>query len=209
MDALSAYTSPRRTMRHRRKFTTCFSVRNRCFSVSRISWHAKLLGSGLGGSSDIRVTSTWRFEAAAGDRKLVFLPVTVITAAVTILEGTRVVATTHQVAASEVSTARAPGLLLLAPGAQPPAGDLIRSFSLAGDTSGAIAKFEESYETTAMRRIELGVGAFGVETQLSAEISIAKEIVLSLELRGGFDYELRGLAVGEGMAWSYTDATSV
>jgi hypothetical protein len=99
-----------------------------------LTWNVKLLGSGLGGSSNLRVTATWRFRAAAGERNVMFVPMTVTSAVVTLLDRTRVVGTTTQVIASEISTATAPGLLLLEPDAGPPLGRPMSRYPLAGDS---------------------------------------------------------------------------
>jgi hypothetical protein len=128
-----------------------------------LTWSVKLFGSGLGGSSTLWVTSTWRFRSAAGERKLVFVPMTVTSAAVTLLDGTQVVGTTTQVVASEVSTATAPGLLLLAPDADTALGRPIMRYPLADDGTGGLATYEHKYEGHRAGRIEIGVTAFGAQ----------------------------------------------
>ncbi|MGW6197982.1 hypothetical protein ACWF0M_17690 [Kribbella sp. NPDC055110] len=171
-----------------------------------LAWNVTLFGSGFGGSTSLRVTSTWRFEAAAGHSKQVFLPVTVKVATVRVMAGERVVTTTRQVVASKATPAKQPGLTLLPPDAQAPAGPVISEYPLAGDTSGSIANYGATYATTSSGRLEIGAEVFGAVAKLSADVSFDSEIALSLELRGGHDYSLRRLQAGQGMAWSVTSA---
>ncbi|MGW5187848.1 hypothetical protein ACWEOO_01235 [Kribbella sp. NPDC004138] len=167
-----------------------------------LAWNVTLFGSGLGGSSSFRVTSTWKFQASAGDSKQVFLPVTVTVATVRVMVGERVVTTTRQVVASDATPAKQPGLTLLRPGVQEPAGEVICEYPLAGDTTGAIATYGATYARTSSGRVELGAEAFGVGATLSADVSFDQAIALDLELRGGHDYSLHRLRSGQGMAWS-------
>jgi hypothetical protein len=77
---------------------------------------------------------------------------------------------------------------------------------IAGDTSGGLATYEHKYENHRAGRIDVGVTAFGAQAQLGAEISISGEVTLSLELRGGFDYDLHALETGDGILWRHTAA---
>lgn len=166
-----------------------------------LGWGVSLFGGGLGGSSSIRVSSVWTFQASAGQRKQVFLPVTVTVGRITVMSGDRVVSRSRQVLASEATPATQPGLVLLPPDPPSRPGALLDSFPIAGDTSGAPATYGTTYKSSSQRRLEFGAEVFGVGANLSAEVTIDDDIGLSLDLSGGHDYALHGLERGEGLSW--------
>jgi hypothetical protein len=149
----------------------------------------------------LRVTSTWQFEAGAGAKKQVFVPVTVSVATIRVMAGERVVKTTRKVVAAEATPAKQPGLTLLPADSRWSAGAVVDEYPLAGDTSGAPADFSTSYAKERSDRVDLGGKAFGAEVKLSADVTIAETITLSLKLTGGHDYVLRRFKTGQGMLW--------
>jgi hypothetical protein len=92
-----------------------------------LSWNVNLFGSDLGGSTAVRTTCSWKFSASSGETKVVFIPVTVPIAHVTVLERGKVVGQGPWVGSSTIVSSSEPGLLLLPTGANMPVGEVART----------------------------------------------------------------------------------
>jgi hypothetical protein len=85
-----------------------------------LAWTLSVGGSGLGGGSTLQVSSSWQFSAQSGERKVVFVPLTVTVARVDVVAKGRTLSSEVQVVASELKETQPPGLVLLEPDARPP-----------------------------------------------------------------------------------------
>jgi hypothetical protein len=180
------------------------SFKTASMEARSLAWGIRILGTGLGGDAFVKVTSSYKFAAGAGERKLVFLPMKVTLARVAILEGDWIVGQTNQVVASECVPGTNPGLLLLDAGAELSTGSPISTYPLAGDTIGGISTYEEKYESNTATKVTAGLTAFKTEVSFEAEVSLTREVVLSIELSGGFDYSMLRPADAEGIAWQWS-----
>jgi hypothetical protein len=165
-------------------------------------WNVSILGSGLGQSAELATSASWKFSSSGGEIKVVFIPVSVTIARVTVLEKGQTISEGYQVDASAIKTSSEPGLLLLSPDADPPIGELSRTYPLAGDTTEAIASYEYKYQQKADRHLEIGVTAFHLDAKVRAAVQINGSLSLKYELRGGYDYALHRLTEGDGLLWS-------
>jgi hypothetical protein len=166
-----------------------------------LTWTLSVGGSGLGGGSTLQVSSSWQFSAQSGERKAVFVPLTVTVARVDIVANGRTLSSGVQVVASELKETQPPGLVLLEPDAHPPIGQLLKEFSLSGDTTGAVATYDYNYEHRDEGSLQVGLEAFGVKTSVAFQATMTSAAALKLELRGGHDYIMHSLAEGGGIAW--------
>jgi hypothetical protein len=167
-----------------------------------LAWSLTVYGSGVGGSRDVSASASAGFTAAAGETKLVFIPLTVTVQRVAVLEAGRQIGTGVQVDGSSVRTDSNPGLLLLPPGTTPPEGAPVQRFPLAGDTTGALATYQWKYTRTSKRNAEVGLEAFGMKASLKVGSELSTQVVLKYELRGGYDYVLLNVAQGDGLLWA-------
>jgi hypothetical protein len=165
-----------------------------------IDWGIKVFGPGLSGTVGFTVSSTASFSAAHGETKVIFLPVSFTVESGTVTKHGKVVGTARRAEMFSVKSG-ALGLLLLEKGKEPPIGDLVQSYPLAGDTSGAVATYEYTAEKAASRKMSLGAKVFGAELSIGTEITRNNQMVLTYGLRGGSDYELHRVTDGDGLVW--------
>jgi hypothetical protein len=167
-----------------------------------LTWSMTVFGSGVGGSSELTASASAGFTAAAGQTKSVFVPLTVTSQRVLVLESGRQVSVGVQIDASSVRTDSSPGLLVLPPGMRPPAGPPIRRFPLAGDTTGALATYQWSYKQTSKPTVQIGFEAFNSKMSLKVGTDLTSEVTLKYQLRGGYDYVLLSTREGDGLLWA-------
>lgn len=167
-----------------------------------LGWNMTVFGTGVGGSREVRASASAGFMAAAGETKVVFVPLTVTVERVAVLESGRQTSTGLQVDARSMRTDSSPGLLLVPPGATPPAGAPVQRFPLAGDTSGALASYRWKYERTAKLEVNVGLEAFQSKVSLKIGTELTTQVRLEYGLRGGHDYVLLRAAEGDGLLWA-------
>ena len=168
----------------------------------KTSWSLTIAGTGLGGEGKVAVTTSATFEAANGQRKVIFLPVTVMLETVVLTEPGAAPVRRHRIdLAGLLEQDPAPGSLLLAPDALPPLGPFVRTYSLADDASGTIAEYRETYTQASVAKLEVGVKTHGVELGLTSEATMQTSVGLKLKLRSGLDYRLHGALEGDGLLW--------
>jgi hypothetical protein len=168
---------------------------------SGLGWSISLSGTGLSGEAKVDASLSAGFEAAAGEAKLVFLPV------IATAEKLRVTEAGRQSVRIDLSEMRrdegvAPGVVLLAPDARPPIGAVEQTYPLAGDTSGAPATYKFAYKQTKSHGLKVGIKAFGADLSLESSSTLETSVSLSFGLPGGRDYELHRLAEGDGVLWA-------
>jgi hypothetical protein len=139
-----------------------------------LGWDVSIFGSGMAGAATLRTTTSWKFIANRAERKLVFMSVGLAVADVTIFEGGVAVSQTQHIDISNLRCHTAPGLMLLAPDAELPRGELLSRYPLAEDASGAVAEYEYKYEQGANRALEIGVSALGSNVKVRADVSIGE-----------------------------------
>lgn len=180
----------------------CVTFKAEATQKRKIGWSVEVAGTGLGSEATITTTVSSAFTAGPGEFKTVFLPLTVSVERVRVKKrgatvGTRVnverLADQHPV----------PGILRLAPGARPKAGELEETYEIAGDTSGAIATYGYSYDQAKVPTVKLGVKAFGADLSVTCEATLETTVSLTFELPGGEDYELHRTAGTDGVMWTF------
>ena len=170
-----------------------------------IGWSVTILGTGLGADSTVHASTSATFRAAAGEAKVVFLPVTIVVERVSIMNRGKPVSQGHRIDVSGLSKQKGnPGLLLLAADARPLFGRQEDRFELAGDTTGEIASFVVNYGRTRKLPVRIGVRAYGVDLGLSFQTAIERRVTMAYDLAGGYDYELYRTAEGDGVLWAAT-----
>ncbi len=168
-----------------------------------MGWNLILAGSGFTETSVIAVAVSANFGASSGEAKVVFLPVSVQVEQVAILDrNSHVLARGTRAFVAEGPQAPTPGLLLLDAGSEPDPGALVRTFPLAGDTSGEIATYEYSYTQSSPRSLAVSIHALGADVGLKGSQSLQQSLTLRYELRGGYDYHLHNAATEEGLVWT-------
>ncbi len=167
-----------------------------------LTWSMTVYGSGIGGSRELSVSAFAGFTAAAGQTKVVFVPLTVTLQRVVVLQADRQIGAGIQVDSSSVHTSSSPGLLLLPRDTRPPAGPPVQRFPLASDTTGALATYEWTYKRTSEMHAKLGLEAFSSKISLRVGTKLTTQITLRYELRGGHDYILLSAAEGDGLLWA-------
>ena len=167
-----------------------------------LSWDLTIFGTGLSGANNLKVTATATFTAASGEAKAVFLPGSMVVEKVTVLEYGRETGRGCRIDVSRFTYNSELGLSLLPSSARLAAGDLVCRYPLAGDTSGALAKYKYSDERTGSIELSLGFKAFGADLKLKGQVKRSTSVEVTYELKGGFDYELRRFAEGDGLVWA-------
>jgi hypothetical protein len=180
--------------------TTSFMIEST--EVQDVGWSVTILGTGLGADSTVHASASATFRAAAGEAKLIFLPVTLVVELVSILHRGKSVSQGHRIDVSGLSQQRAnPGLLLLSADSTPPFGRREARYELAGDPTGEIASFELMYGRTRKLPLRVGIKAFGSDLGLHFQAEIERRVTMAYDLRGGYDYELYRIAEGDGILW--------
>ncbi|MER7151399.1 hypothetical protein [Streptomyces lydicus] len=176
-------------------------------ATQRLAWKVSVLGAGLEGSGVLEASVSSSFSATCGETKVVFLPISVPVEKVTITERGHPIGEGHRVNAKGLKVTGSPGLLLLPAGTTPPVGDVAQRYTLAGDTSGALATYEHMLFSMFGRSLNVGVQAFGSDVGIHTAVEMSTLVTLTYELRGGFDYELHFLEEGEGRVWGAITGT--
>lgn len=167
-----------------------------------LSWNMTLYGNGASGSRELSASASATFTAAAGQTKVVFVPLTLTLQRIIVLEADRPIATGIQVDSSSVRADSSPGLRVLPPETRLPAGPAVQRFPLAGDTTGALATYQWTYQQTSEKHLEIGLEAFNSKMTLSVGTELTTLVTLKYELRGGYDYILLSAAEGDGLLWA-------
>ncbi|TNC24338.1 hypothetical protein [Amycolatopsis alkalitolerans] len=185
------------------KIETCAaSVKIAEQRARKVEWEVKILGSGIGGGRAVMATVTSSFSASNGENKLIFLPVTVGIERVRITEGGREIGRGYRVDPSTRGLHySAPGSLLLDSDYSPHIGALKETYSLAGDSPGAISEYEYTYEQEDIKKYSVGFKIKEFEASLQFSHLMHSSATLGFKLCGGHDYALHGIDDCEGVAW--------
>ncbi len=165
-----------------------------------MDWSVKLLGVGISGSSNIEVSVSATFPSAKGEVKMVIQEVDLLAEKITILENGHPIATNKwRVDVSKARPTGQPGLVLISE--PPPLGDVLDKYPLAGDSTGAIAKYEYSFQLSGELNLDLGVTIQGTDIGLKAKIASSRTIKAAFGLRTGVNYELHKVRNEENSSW--------
>jgi hypothetical protein len=168
-----------------------------------LGWSVTILGTGLGADGTVGASASATFRAAAGQTKVVFLPITVAVERVSVLDKGKRVSQGRRIDVSGLSKqAGNPGLLLLSEDAMPPFGTRQDRYPLAGDRSGAIASFEYVYTQATNIPMKIGIKTYGVDLGLNFQARLSRNVKLTYDLCGGYDYDLYRTAEGDGVLWA-------
>jgi len=166
----------------------------------QLSWDVTIFGTGLSGSSSLEVSTSATFTAASGEAKVVFLPGSLTVEKVTVLQHGQEIGRGYRINAAEFKHNQ-PGLRLLPASTVLPAGELVSTYPLADDPTGALAKYTYSDKITSTMQLQLGIKVFGADLTLKAQATRSTSVAVTYGLKGGFDYELRQFAEGDGLVW--------
>jgi hypothetical protein len=170
-------------------------------TVVQMSWDVKIFGTGLTPSGSLQVLTEAVFSAKSGEAKVVFVPGSLRVEKVTALKRGRVIGHGYRIDGSKMKPDSEPGLFVLDPSTLLPAADVVKTYPLAGDTTGALATYKYSDKLSGGIGLQLGITAFGADIKLKGEIKRSASVELTYQLKGGHDYELRRFAEGDGLVW--------
>ena len=178
--------------------------------VQDLGWSITILGTGLGADGTVSASASATFRAAAGETKVVFLPIEIAVERVSLLDRGKPVSQGPRIDVSGLNKqAGNPGLLLLPENAMPPIGIRHHRYELAGDRSGAIASFEYVYTQATSIPMKVGVKTYGVDLGLNFQTTLNRNVKLTYDLCGGHDYDLYQTAEGDGVLWSTSPSAVV
>jgi hypothetical protein len=166
-------------------------------------------GSGLSGSRELTTSVTAKFSAAAGQVKMIFLDLMLPVEKIEIRKGKRTIGAGFQINGANVQPAAAPGLRLLSARDLPPSGPMVTRFPLLEDTTGALSTYQWTYKQYSKRSATIGLKAFDSSLTFNYEATLADQISLIYELRGGHDYRLHGAAEGDGLLYAPVAPSSI
>jgi hypothetical protein len=148
-----------------------------------------IAGNGLASGSASTYVSYSGFQADSSDIKLIFCDVKLRLVHIEIHEPAKPSVRTWRIDFAD-SALSAIGLLILAPNMVPPLGEFIRPYPLAGDTSGALATYSETYKQQKNKKANIGFKVQGVDLGLTTSFDCSDSIKIEFLLKGGTDYGL-------------------
>lgn len=170
--------------------------------ADKIGWSLTIAGTGLGGEASINVATSATFEVASGQRKVIFLPLTVVLETVVVTEPGVAPLRRYRIdVAGLVDQRPAPGALLLASNALPDLGLHLETYHLAGDPTDSTATYAYTYEQKSLASLKVGIKTDVVELGLTSESAMQSSVALKFKLRSGRDYQLHQPADGDGVLW--------
>lgn len=168
---------------------------------STLGWSVKIGGAGASDEGSVTVTATASFEAKSSQRKLIFLPITVVLETVLVSRGgTRIRG--HRIDLAPLRAQRpAPGAMSLDPESKPPRGENVETYPLAKDTTGTTATYGYHYVQSRASNLKLGLPVQGADFGLTSTVTMQSSVDLKFKLRSGTDYQLYRVAEGDGLLW--------
>jgi hypothetical protein len=161
-----------------------------------------LCGTGGGDGAIGYVSVTDAVCAGRGTSRVVFVPVKVAVAKVTVYDNYGLVGRGLQVSiAGAPRTAGAFGLQLETD-ASPPVGRFVHTYAL-GDERSKVFAYERIPTQTQpeIREVRLPISIDGMEAVVTAAVELSSPGMLTLDLAGGHDYDLYEVARGHGFLW--------
>ncbi len=172
-------------------------------ATTNLGWSVDIAGIGLGQEGEIEVTASAGFEAINGQRKLVFVPLSVALERVVLTEpGSPPVRYWRIDVGGLQDQHPAPGVILLASDTRPPMGPLLQTYPLAGDTSASTAIYGYKYTQTCAANLKIGVKVGTAELGVTAKSTMKSSVELKFKLRSGKDYQLHSVSDSDGVLWA-------
>jgi hypothetical protein len=172
-------------------------------------WKVTVMGTGTGRTARTELADMGRFSAGDGQRKLVFLPATLLATAIDVLERGRKVGEgcRTEVLFAEGRVRHNQAVRLLASDADPPGPFTeleVDSFEL--ERAGSdLTNYTRAMAGERSGSVELGVAAYGARIGVEAYITRNRGYALTHTLPGGWRYEcarITGPHVADGIRWS-------
>jgi hypothetical protein len=186
-------------------------------------WSLEIGGTGRRSTAAFRTSLRSSFTADAGERKRVFLPLAARAKRYFVpsrpkAEGVpklfsvfsdptpRLIPKREALEVDTSASESIPGIELLASNNDGMPVDLagdqvLYTFYLAGDTTGATAVFEYEYEHSASVAVKTGITTMGAEFHAAVSMQLTDALRLSCCLVSGYDYQLVGMREALGVKW--------
>jgi len=161
---------------------------------------ATIFGGGGGDGAVCKVATKTPIEVKDGEPKVIFIAIEMTTSRVTVRRRNREVGRGIRVEVSCERDTALPGVLTLAPAAEPPAGPLIAKYAIE-DTHPVVTKVQALDLLAESRETHLTLEAFGEETTITALVSCVSPARLDCELVGGYAYEAYEASDCLGVTW--------
>ncbi len=172
-------------------------------ATTNLGWSVDIAGTGLGHEGQIEVTTSAGFEAINGQRKLVFVPVSVVLESVVLSEPGSLPVRYWRIDVGGLQDQHpAPGVLLLTSDTVSPMGPLLQTYPLAGDTSASKATYSYKYTQTCAANLKIGVKVGKVELGMTAKSTMKSSVELKFKLSSGKDYHLHSARDSDGVVWA-------
>ncbi len=149
-----------------------------------------IAGSGFASDSASTYVESAVFQADSSDIKLIFCDVKLRLEHIEIREPAKPAIRAWRIDLAGSDRSVSPGLLVLAPGKVPPRGEFVRPYPLAGDTSGALATYSETYKQQKNKQAKVGFKVKGVELGLTTKSDYSDGVKMEFQLKGGSNYGL-------------------
>jgi hypothetical protein len=169
-----------------------------------LSFRLTVYGSGTGGATKASCKAQCEFIVNDGNAKVVFLPAELTVGEVSVLAKGEVIGQGPQIQTIDFPDAD-PAVTLIPRGAYPAAGALIKTYPLAGDTTGDVSTYRYDYNKYDNIGFSLKTQAFGLDVGLQVEVALLRTVGLTYTLKGGHDYSLHHVDEGVGITWNLSD----
>jgi hypothetical protein len=158
---------------------------------------------GIGGGATGHAVVSDRLSALPSATTVVFLPVKVAVAEVTVHGNGRSMGHGPQIGVAGAPRTSGPAVLRLAPDATPPIGELVHTYLHRGDLRGQVFAYERrtGCGRAGTREMRLRLGAGGLDAAVTVGVDLAGPVTVATDLVGGHDYELHEPAQGYGIVW--------
>lgn len=168
-----------------------------------LGWSVNIAGAGLGHEGEVEVTTSAGFEATNGQRKLVYVPVTVMLERVVLSEPGSLPVRYWRIDVGGLKDQHpAPGVILLDNDTFPPMGPLLQTYPLAEDISISTATYGYKYIQTCAADLKIGVKVDTVDLGVTAKSTMKSSVELKFKLRSGKDYRLHSMRNTDGVVWA-------
>jgi len=164
-------------------------------------WSVRIGGVGISNEGVGTVTASASFEAGAGQRKLIFLPIRIVVETLVVTQRGSPVRS-HRIDLTGLRDRRpVPGAILLDSEAKPRTGDHLETYPLAKDTSDSTATYVYRYVQESASTIRIGIPIQGVDVGITSSTKMKSAAEITFKLSSGVDYHLYRAAEGDGLLW--------
>ena len=169
-----------------------------------LNFRLTVYGSGIDGATKAWCQARCEFIVNAGDAKIVFLPADLTVGEVSVLVKGKTIAQGSQIQTIDFPESE-PAVALIPRDAYPLAGARVKTYPLAGDTTGDVSTYSYDYYQYGTRGFSLKAQAFGLDLGLQVEVALQRTVGLTYTLKGGRDYSLHYVHEGLGITWSVSE----